>query len=119
MPMPPPALPAAAAAPLAAHVRREAHQVLAHVEHAVLLEAQAVGRIRTVDERLDVLADELVELLKDDARLVLGERPHRGGRLPCPAPAPPPRGRVFRGSARASAGAGASESGPKVRARMS
>ena len=61
---------------LAAHVARAAHERLAHVEHALALQAQAVRAVRAVEQALGVAAHVLDQLLEDDGRLLLRERPH-------------------------------------------
>lgn len=54
------------------HVGRALHDGLRHVEDLVAVQAQAVEAVGALDERADVLADELVELFKDGARLLRG-----------------------------------------------
>ena len=54
--LPPWARRAARGAPGGAHVGGPPHQVLPHIKHAVLLQAQAVRLLAAVHQRLDVLA---------------------------------------------------------------
>lgn len=49
---------------LGSHVGRAPHDVLSHVEHAALLQPDDVRGVGAVDERLDVLAHVLVQLLE-------------------------------------------------------
>ncbi len=44
---------------------------------AVIVQAKAVGLIRSVNQELDVAPNVLCQLLKEDLGLLLGERTHR------------------------------------------
>ena len=62
-----------------AHIGCSPHEALPHVEDAVLVQAQAVGLIGAVYERLDALADVLEQLLKDLPRLLRVARVWQSG----------------------------------------
>lgn len=64
--------------PLAGNVGSLSKHQLRHIVHPLPMKAQHVGDVRAGEEKLEVDAEELGQLVKDRTVLVFCQRPHCG-----------------------------------------